>query len=132
MRTASELISIHLSHIGKPVSEQDQSIYSPNIVAEFPYAPDGHTTKLEGPEAVGAFLARIATFARDIRIGEPKIHETPTGAIAEYHGDSVFTDTNLPYSQDYIVVFTVVDGQFAHFREYYDGLRVLKAIGELS
>ena len=132
MATASELLHRHLALVGKAATAEDLSIYAKDVVAEFPYAPEDHTRKLEGPAAIGQFLENMGKFAEKFKLGEPTIYETSTGCIAEYHGDSVFKSTGLSYSQDYISVITVRDGQIVGIREYYDPMRVLRALGEIE
>jgi hypothetical protein len=51
MRTGAELAGIHVQNIGKPIEQQDLSIYSPEITVTFPFAPEGHTQSLHGVEA---------------------------------------------------------------------------------
>ena len=108
------------------------AIYAPDVVAEFPYAPEGHTSRLEGPEAIVRFLGKIPTFAEGFSLGEPTISPTADGFVAEYHGDATFKESGRPYGQDYIVVFRLQEGRIASIREYYDPLRVLRAMGEID
>jgi ketosteroid isomerase-like protein len=98
---------------------------------EFPYAPEGHTAVIEGVEGLSKFLGNIGRFTRDMALTEPRIVELGDWAVAEYHGDAVFLDTDLPYSQDYIVLTRIEGGQIVHMREYYDSIRVLRALGDL-
>lgn len=132
MASASELLRAHLSLVGRAATAEELAIYSDDVVAEFPYAPEDHTRRLEGPDAIARFLENIGKFAEGFRLGEATIHETPTGCIAEYHGDAVFKSTGNSYSQDYISVVTVRDGKIASIKEYYDPLRVLRAMGEIN
>jgi ketosteroid isomerase-like protein len=131
MPNAAELLRRHLSLVGRTATPEDLSIYATDVIVEFPYAPEDHTRRLEGPGAVGRFMENIGKFSEGFKLGEPTIHETKTGCIAEYHGDAVFKSTGLPYSQDYISVLTVEDGKIKRIREYYDPLRVLRALGEI-
>ena len=131
--TARELLSRHLSFIGVgATAEETALVYSPNVVSEFPYAPPDHTRRLEGPDALIGFLGRIGTFAEDIVIHPPTIYDTATGLIAEYKGESVFKESGRKYEQDYVAVVTVEDGLITHISEYYDPLRVLRAMGEID
>jgi ketosteroid isomerase-like protein len=128
----ADLFRRHLANVGRPASEQDLDVYAEGFVAEFPYAPEGHTRRLEGREAISRFLAAIGTFAEGFRLGEPRIVEAGDDLIAEYHGDSTFKETGRPYAQDYVAVARVEGGRIAHLREYYDPLRVLRAMGEID
>jgi len=130
--TSADLLVRHLSLAGRAATPEDLEIYTSDVVVEFPYAPEDHTQKLEGPAAVARFLEKIGSFAEGFRIGTPTVLDTADGFVAEYHGDAIFKDTGKPYSQDYIVVVKVQGGRIAHIREYYDPLRVLRAMGEIE
>lgn len=130
--TNFDLLHKHLAlFVSKIPASEAVDVYNEDVTIEFPYAPEGHTRRLEGRDALLAFFGRIPTFARDFNVGEPTIHEIEGGLVAEYKGASTFIDTGLPYAQDYVLFMTVRDGKIASMREYYDGQRVLKALGEL-
>ncbi len=112
---------------------QDLSVYADGFVAEFPFAPEGHTRRLEGAAAISSFFAKIPNFSDGFAIGESrKIVEAGDTLVAEYTGSSVFKDTNLPYAQEYVAVAQIQDGKIVHIREYYDPMRVLRALGEIE
>ena len=46
--THAELIRAHLGNFGKERSAQNDSIYTADLVTEFPYAPQDHTRRLDG------------------------------------------------------------------------------------
>jgi ketosteroid isomerase-like protein len=128
----ADLLRRHLGNAGKPRAEQDAAVYAEDLVVEFPYAPEGHTRRLDGPEACLAFFSRISSFAERFSIGEPTILSEGDVFVAEYHGSATFKDTGLPYEQDYVLVAKVRDGKLVSLREHYDPLRVLRAMGEIS
>jgi ketosteroid isomerase-like protein len=128
----ADLFRRHLNNFAKPAEAQDLSVYSDSFVAEFPFAPEGHTRKLEGAAAISRFFAAIPTFSTGFATTEPRIIEAGDQVIAEYEGTSVFNDTNLPYHQQYIAVATFRDGKIDSIREYYDPCRVLRALGEME
>lgn len=123
-----ELFARHLENVGS--ASPNLEIYAADIVAEFPYAPEGHTNRLEGTAALGRFLAAIGTFALDYTRTETTFHETPNGVVAEYGATAVFKDTGLRYTQQYIVVAEMADGKITRLREFYNPIRVLEALGE--
>jgi len=127
----TELLRRHLANAGKPRAEQDADVYAEDLVTEFPYAPEDHTRRLEGPEALLGFLSRIATFALGFKLSEPTLVSEGDTFVAEYHGSATFKSTGLPYEQDYVLVGQVRDGKIASLREHYDPLRVLRAMGEI-
>lgn len=130
--THAELVETHLDNIGKPRPNQNADVYVGDLIVEFPYAPEGHTRRLDGPEAALGFLSRISSFTTGMRVSRPTVLSQGDAFVAEYHGSGTFTDTGLPYEQDYVLVGTVRDGKLAHLREHYDPLRVLRAMGEID
>ncbi len=130
--TPRELLAKHLTIAQTtPSPEEAAAMYADAVAMEFPFAPEGHTRRLEGREAILGYFGRIKTFADGFTLGEPSVVETPDGLIARYPGSSTFKDSGLPYRQEYILFMTVEDGKIAHMTEYYDGQRVLRALGEL-
>jgi len=130
--TNHELFSAHLALVGQPAVPEDLSFYAPDVTLRLVNAPEGHTKLREGAHDVAAFMVRITQFFRDFSIRDLVIHDTAEGFVAEYHGDSVCIDTDRPYNQDYIAVVGVENGQIKWIREYYDAIRVLRAIGDLD
>ncbi len=132
MSTPHELLQKHLALFvcNLPV-EQATEVYHEDVTIEFPYAPEGHTRSLAGRDALLAFFSRIPGFAKDFRVGDPVVREIEGGLVAEYTGQSTFIESGLPYAQDYVLFMTVRDGKISAMREYYDGQRVLRALGEL-
>jgi len=127
----AELLRNHLANAGKPRSDQNAEIYAVDVTVEFPYAPEGHTRELNGVEPVLAFFSRISSFALGFSLSEPTLLSSGDTFVAEYHGSATFKSTGLPYEQDYVLVGTVQDGKIVKLREHYDGLRVLRALGEI-
>lgn len=128
----ADLLQRHLQNAGKPRAEQDGAIYTEDLVVEFPYAPERHTRRLEGPEAFLAFFSRISSFALGFKIRNPTIVSEGDTFVAEYHGSATFKETGLPYEQDYVLIASVEDGKLKTLREHYDPLRVLRAMGEIE
>ncbi len=130
--TPAELLAKHLTISAvTPSPEEAAAMYHDDATIEFPFAPEGHTRRLEGRQAILDYFGRIKTFSDNFTIGEPTINAIDGGLVARYPGSSTFKDTGLPYSQEYILFMTVRDGRIAAMTEYYDGQRVLKALGEL-
>jgi uncharacterized protein len=128
----ADLLRKHLDVVSARLSvEETKDVYHDDVTMEFPFSPEGHTKLLNGPEAIVNFFARIPSFADNFQIGEPAVHAIDSGLVAIYPGSSTFKDTGLPYSQEYVLFVTIRDGRIAKLVEYYDGQRVLRAMGEL-
>lgn len=91
---------------------------------EFPFAPPGWPTRLDGREAVREYL-RGYTDVFDIKnVTQQTVHETtdPEVIIAELEMDGVLVRTGQPYQRRYISVITVRNGQIAGYRDYWSPL----------
>ena len=127
------LVKAHIGLIGQTQAPDLGAIYTDDASLELVNAPEGHTKRRDGKEEIAAFLLRIATFFHDIKIGEPRILLTEDGgAVAEYHGDLIYTENDRSYSQDYVAFFTFENDRIKTVREYYDAVRVLRVTGELD
>lgn len=47
---------------------------------------------------------------------------------AEFHGETRIPGTNTLYQQDYVIHFTLEDGKFSEYKEYWNVLPVLKSL----
>jgi len=132
--TVSELLRRHLAMFGNVNLATAEQIYAEDISMEFPYAPQHHTQRLDGRQAVINFVSRVGEFFRDFEIGDPVVHQTtdPSLAIAEYPGRAISNETGKEYRQNYISVITTRDGQIAHIKEYYNPVRVLVTTNEIE
>jgi uncharacterized protein len=91
---------------------------------EFPFAPPGWPTRLDGREAVREYL-RGYTDVYDIKdVTEQTVHETadPEVIIVELRVEGVLVRTGEPYQNRYISVLTVRAGQIAGYRDYWSPL----------
>lgn len=91
---------------------------------EFPFAPPGWPTRLDGRDAVRDYL-RGYPDVFDVRsVTELTVHETtdPEVIVAEIEVDGVLVRTGTPYRRRYISVLTVRDGHIAGYRDYWSPL----------
>ena len=131
--TNDELLAHHLAVVGSTGAAGDPAaVYADDVAIEFPYAPEGHTRRLDGRDAVLRYFGNIPNFAADFTLSAPRVQPLPDGFVAIYGGTSTFRDSGLPYAQEYVAFVTVADSRIARIVEYYDGQRVLRALGELD
>ncbi|MFD5422063.1 nuclear transport factor 2 family protein [Streptomyces sp. NPDC127069] len=99
-------------------------------VMEFPFAPLGWPRRLEGREAVAAYMRpypeRIDL--HDFPEADLRIHETadPRTIVAEMRGVGRLVGPGRPFDMTYIAVVTVEDGKFTSYRDYWNPLAVLE------
>jgi len=101
------------------------------IVMEFPYAPPGALPRVEGKPALAEYLPHAASLITIDSMSEPVVHHTqnPNVVILEFTCKGYGTDTGVAYNQTYISVVTLADGYITHYRDYWNPLIALRAMG---
>ncbi|MEW2451881.1 nuclear transport factor 2 family protein [Streptomyces parvulus] len=99
-------------------------------VMEFPFAPEGRPRRLEGREAVAAYMRHYPDHIDLHDIPELRIHETtdPATVVVEMRAVGRLVRTGAPYDMTYVAVVTVEDGRFTSYRDYWNPL-VLQSPG---
>lgn len=113
------------------MERQDLAIYAERLLVEFPFAPEGHTQRLDGPEALGRFLAAIGEFTQGHQMTNRESATFEGGFVLEYDESSVFRGTGRAYRSRIVWIARVESGKIVRLREHYNPLRVLEALGEL-
>lgn len=105
---------------------------APDGVMEFPYAPAGGVTRIEGREALSAYLARFGEVLAIDHMTEPTVHLTqdPDVVILEFGCVGRGLKTGVPYIQRYISVITLEAGRIVRYVDYWNPLMVVAAIGD--
>ncbi len=95
-------------------------------VMEFPFAPPGYPSRLEGRAAIEDYLRDYPKML-DIQ-GFPKqvVHQSVDQdvVVAEFDAEGVVVPTGKPYRFSYIAVITVRDGEIVSYRDYWNPLYV--------
>lgn len=95
-----------------------------DVVFEFPFAPHGRPTRLEGKPAVGEYLGAIASLAVLERVTNLEMHQTvdPNVAVIEFSVTGRVRGSDSTFERSYIVVLTVRDGLVVRYRDYWNPL----------
>ncbi|MFF4470033.1 nuclear transport factor 2 family protein [Streptomyces sp. NPDC001599] len=103
-------------------------LWADDGVAEFPFAPDGRPRRLEGREAVAAYMRHYPDHIDLHDFPELRIHETTDArtVVVEMRGVGRLVRTDAPFDMTYIVVVTVEDGRFTSYRDYWNPLAVME------
>ncbi len=117
--------------IGDRLAPADSLIglFAEDVVFEFPYAPGGLPKRLEGVAALAAHLERLGPL---LTFGPMELGAVCTdGAtvVFEFSCTGEGVETGAPYNQDYISVVTLRDGRIVRYRDYWNPLVVLTALG---
>jgi uncharacterized protein len=123
-----ELPPAMLSHLKAVTTDIEQlhGVWAPDGVLEFPYAPAGMTSRIEGIDALVAFFdgpRRWGGWAFEpvrIVVDNPRrLH------VAEIRATATWVKTEQPYVQDDVIFMELdAEGRIAHWREYWDRTRV--------
>lgn len=98
-------------------------------VLEFPYAPDGWPSTFRGRDALWDHMRK---FPEHLTVSFSGVVFHPTGdpdfTVAEFHGDGE-ASTGLPFVQDYVSLLWIRDGLITRYRDFWNPLRHLAALG---
>ncbi|MCP9274162.1 nuclear transport factor 2 family protein [Mycolicibacterium arenosum] len=95
-----------------------------DIVLEFPYAPPGSPTRVEGKQAAGEYLRAVPAQIDFEEVTHLDVHQTvdPDTAIVEWSAKGRIKATGAPYEMAYVVVLTLTDGLMKEYRDYWNPL----------
>ncbi|MET7726368.1 nuclear transport factor 2 family protein [Streptomyces mirabilis] len=101
-----------------------------DVVAEFPFAPEGAPARIEGREALFDYLRGYPDVI-DVR-EIPAVRVYPTDdenvAIAEWSVKGSVASNGNPYNMSYATFVTFRDGLIANYREYWNPQVFLNAL----
>jgi ketosteroid isomerase-like protein len=101
-----------------------------DVVAEFPFAPEGMQNRFEGKAALYAYLKDYPSFIDIKSLPTLKIYGTDDAnvAIAEWSVSGVVIGNGNPYEMSYATFVTFRDGLITNYREYWNPLAFQKAM----
>lgn len=94
-----------------------------DVVFEFPFAPNDRPRRVEGRDAVRAYLEPMFARSTVRDISSLVLHQTvdPAVGVIEFT-TTVSAEGGQVRDLSYIVVLTVRDGQIARYRDYWNPL----------
>ncbi|WSQ06690.1 nuclear transport factor 2 family protein [Streptomyces sp. NBC_01231] len=103
-------------------------LWAEDGVMEFPFAPEGWPQRLEGKEAIAAYMGRYPDHIDLHDFPDLQIHQTtdPQTLVVEMRGVGRLVETDGPFDMTYIAVVTVQDGRITSYRDYWNPLVVLE------
>lgn len=109
-------------------------MFADDGVMEFPFAPPGLTTRLQGKDALAAHLQSLSGLVALDGMSTPTVHQTvdPAVFVLEFEGSGRAIANGAPYQQTYISVITICDGRIARYRDYWNPLVVIKTMGGMK
>lgn len=118
-----------LGHRIDPAAGNFIEMMAEDFVMEFPYARPGMQPRIEGREAVVAYLMTVAGSVAVDTVGNVVVHETgdPEVVIVEFEAHGRALKVDEPYRQRYISVIRARGGRMTHYKDYWDPIQGLKA-----
>jgi ketosteroid isomerase-like protein len=103
-------------------------LWAENGVMEFPFAPRGWPERLDGTEAIAAYMRHYPDHIDLKDFPDLRIHGTadPEIIVVEMRGVGRLVETDSPFDMTYIAVVTIQDGHFTSYRDYWNPLAVLE------
>lgn len=102
------------------------SLWAEDGVMDFPFAPQGWPERLEGKDAIAAYMRHYPDHIDlhhfpDLRILQTT---TPETIVVEMSAVGRLVETGSPFDMRYIAVVTVQDGRITSYRDYWNPLAV--------
>lgn len=99
-------------------------IYSPDAVHEFPFAPAGAVRRLEGREAISAYMNQLPGFIRFGSLSDLRVREVGDELIVEATGHHRRVSDDTPRELSYVWFISRRNGQVTHIRDYMNPLQL--------
>lgn len=98
---------------------------------EFPFAPENSISVRGDKAAIQEHMRAFPQMFRLDRVTDLCIHQTLDAdvVLVEFGVQGQAVSTGNPYNQRYIAVITLRDGLIINYRDYWNPLVVLKALG---
>ena len=102
-----------------------------DVVAEFPFAPEGSPKRLEGRPALYEYLRNYPDIidVRSLPAVRTYVTDDPNVAIAEWSSSGQVLSNGNPYEMSYATFVTFRDGLIVNYREYWNPIAFLTALG---
>lgn len=115
--TVDRLLEAVLSHDMAAFAAE----WAPDGTMDFPFAPTGAVTHLDGRDAVAAYLEGYNDAVRPWRVTSEQRHDTadPDTLVVEFAVAGDVAATGEPYEMRYVAVITVGDAGIVSYRDYW-------------
>lgn len=129
--SAERLFRMHLAMFTDPTMTQEAyaNLFTEDVVHEYPYAPAPYSTKVEGRDAITAYIANVTQSATNWNFTNFAFLATsdPDTVFVEFEGSALVIATGKKYQQIYIGRITLREGKIAHYREFWNPGWILDA-----
>ena len=132
--TAEQLLQRSLDRFLAKDMKAWTDLCTDDVVAEFPFAPEGSPARIEGRGALFEYLRNYPDVIDVREISTTRIYPTddPNVAIAEWSVSGSVVSNGNPYNMKYATFVTFRDGLIANYREYWNPQVFLAALSGAS
>lgn len=99
-------------------------IYAPDAIHEFPFAPEGAIRRLEGRDAIAAYMRQLPARIRFGSFSEVRVREAGNEVIVEATGHHRRVADDTPMDLSYVWFITRDDDRVSHIRDYMNPLQL--------
>ena len=101
-----------------------------DVVAEFPFAPEGSPARIEGRTALYEYLHNYPSFIDVQKIPTVKTYATDDKnvVVAEWSVSGKVISSRNPYDMSYATFVTYRDGLIVNYREYWNPMAFIAAM----
>ncbi len=127
----SDLLRAGLGDALSPEGDTLLDLMTDDISFEFPFPlPDG-IRKLQGKEALAAYLPKVGELftIETLTLERTIVSADKKNAILEFKSQAHANGSNLRYDQTYVSVVDIRDGLISRYKDYWNPLIVLSATG---
>ena len=130
---AERAFRMHLALFTDPTMTREAyaNLLTEDAVQEYPYAPDPFPKRIEGREAITAYMVDVTQRATNWSFTDFTFSATsdPNTMFVEFEGGGLVTATGKTYRQVYIGRITLRGEQITRYREYWNPSWILDAFG---
>jgi ketosteroid isomerase-like protein len=108
------------------------NMFQDDGVMEFPYAPAGGHTRLDGKAAIAEYLKPYPERISIKRVIRRAVYHCGDVMVAEFACESTAVPTGNQFEMNYVAIVTVKNGKIKHYRDYWNPLVAIQAFGGLE
>ena len=126
-----EILDELLRRLGSQDFSGACALLTPDVTCDWPYPPiAGGPTELRGRDTMQAFFSGGMTSFDPYRYEITRVFDLvdPTQLIAEYHSNSRFKPSGVPYRNDYLGIFHFEGGLVSYWREYINPVAISEVL----
>ncbi|GLV77059.1 nuclear transport factor 2 family protein [Streptomyces hygroscopicus] len=103
-------------------------LWAEDGLMDFPFAPEGWPERLEGKEAIAAYMRHYPDHIELHDFPSLRIHQTTDAEtiVVEMRSVGRLVQTGGPFDMTYIAVITVRNGLITSYRDYWNPLTLLE------